>query len=286
MMSLMVYDTMQRKKLLFNPLKGREVGMYVCGPTVYDNSHLGHARTYVAFDIIVRYLLYKGYTVKYIVNITDIDDKIINRARGLDIPAADLAAKFERIFMEDMNSLGVRLANVYPKVSEHIPEIIDMISSLVKKECAYVVDGDVYFDVTKKKDIGKLSHQTLNEIWAGARVEVDERKKNPADFALWKKAKEGEPFWESPFGKGRPGWHIECSAMSIKYLGKHFDIHGGAKDLIFPHHENEIAQSESYTCVEPVVNYWLHTGFLTIKGEKMSKSLGNFITINDILKKY
>lgn len=282
----MVYDTMRRRKISFRPLVKGEVGIYVCGPTVYDDSHLGHARTYIAFDIIVRYLIYRGYRVNYVINITDIDDKIINRARELGIPAGDLAAKFERDFMEDMKTLGVKKANVYPKVSEHIPEIINIINALIEKGYAYTMDGDVYFDVTKKKDLGKLSHQTLDEIWAGARVEVDERKRNPADFALWKKAKEGEPFWESPFGRGRPGWHIECSAMSIKYLGKQFDIHGGARDLIFPHHENEIAQSEAYIGESPIVKYWLHTGFLTIKGEKMSKSLGNFITIRELLKKY
>jgi len=285
-MPLKVYDTLRRKKLLFRPQVKGEVGMYVCGPTVYDDSHLGHARTYIAFDIIVRYLLYRGYKVNYIVNITDIDDKIINRARELGISPIDLAIKFEKIFMEDMESLGIRRANMYPKVSDHIPEIIGMISTLIERGYAYIVDGDVYFDVTKKTDLGKLSHQTLDEIRAGARVEVDERKRNSADFALWKKAKRGEPFWESPFGQGRPGWHIECSAMSMKYLGRQFDIHGGARDLIFPHHENEIAQSEAYIGEAPFVKYWLHTGFLTIKGEKMSKSLGNFITIRDLLNKY
>jgi cysteinyl-tRNA synthetase len=285
-MPLKVYDTLRGNIVSFRPITKGSVLMYVCGPTVYDSPHLGHARTYIAFDIIIRYLFYKRYKVKYIVNITDIDDKIINRARELGVSPNDLATKYEKMFINDIETLGIRKADLYPKVSDHIQDIIEVISTLIEQGYAYTVDGDVYFDVSKKKDIGKLSRQSLDEIRAGARVEVNERKRNPADFALWKKAKEGEPFWESPFGKGRPGWHIECSTMAMKHLGKQIDVHGGARDLIFPHHENEIAQSEAYSGKLPFAKYWLHTGFLTIKGEKMSKSLGNFITIMDLLDKY
>jgi cysteinyl-tRNA synthetase len=285
-MPLKVYDTLRGKIVSFRPITKGSVSMYVCGPTVYDSSHLGHARTYIAFDLIIRYLFYKKYKVKYIVNITDIDDKIINRARELGVSPNELAAKFEKMFMDDIEALGIRKADFYPKVSDHIQDIIAVISTLIDCGYAYAVDGDVYFDVSMKKDIGKLSRQSLDEIKAGARVEINERKRDPVDFALWKKAKEGEPFWESPFGKGRPGWHIECSTMAMKHLGKQIDIHGGARDLIFPHHENEIAQSEAYSGKAPFAKYWLHTGFLTIKGEKMSKSLGNFITIRDVLDKY
>jgi len=285
-MSIKVYDTMRGEVVPFKPIEEGRVGIYVCGPTVYDSSHIGHARTYIAFDIIVRYLTYRGYEVKYIVNITDIDDKIIKRAQEYNVDPMDLARKFEKSFLEDMESLNLEKALVYPRVSDHIPEVIKMVRVLMEKGYAYQVNGDVYFDVTRSSSLGKLSHQSLNEALAGARVEVDERKKNPADFALWKSSKKGEPSWESPFGKGRPGWHIECSAMSMKYLGEQFDIHGGARDLIFPHHENEIAQSEACSGKTPVVRYWLHTGFLTTGGEKMSKSLGNFITVRDLLKKY
>jgi len=285
-MIMRVYDTLHGEVVPFEPLDKTRVGIYVCGPTVYDSPHIGHARTYIAFDMIVRYLIHKGYRVKYVVNITDIDDKIIKRADESGVPPMDLARRFEEIFLEDMESLNLKKPDVYPRVSDHIPEIIEMIQVLIRKGYAYQVDGNVYFDVTLSPGLGKLSHQSLDELLAGARVEVDERKRNPGDFALWKSSKEGEPFWESPFGRGRPGWHIECSAMSIKYLGEQFEIHGGAMDLIFPHHENEIAQSEAFTGRSPVVKYWLHTGFLTIGGEKMSKSLGNFITIRELLEKF
>jgi cysteinyl-tRNA synthetase len=258
----------------------------VCGPTVYDYSHIGHAKTYTAFDLITRYLKYKGYSVKYVINITDIDDKIIKRANESGMDAMDLAEKFEQVFHDDMRALGIQDADVYPTVSGHIPEIIEIIQTLLKKGFAYVVDGDVYFSVNQVEDYGKLSQQSLDTIKSGARVSVDERKKNPADFALWKQSKEGEPSWSSPWGQGRPGWHIECSAMSTKYLGQQIDIHGGGRDLIFPHHENELAQSEAYSGKKPFASYWLHTGFLTINGEKMSKSLGNFITIRDLLAKW
>lgn len=285
-LTIKVYDTRRQKIVLFKPIRDGQVGIYLCGPTVYDYPHIGHARTYIAFDIIVRYLIYRGYKVKFVVNITDIDDKIINRAKEVNMDPIDFATKFEKIFLEDMQLLNVKRANVYPKVSEHVSDIIKIIQLLISKGYAYQVNSDVYFNVTKSLSFGKLSNQSLNDILAGARVEVDKRKRHPADFALWKSSTKGEPGWKSPFGEGRPGWHIECSALSLKYLGEQFDIHGGARDLIFPHHENEIAQTEAYTNKTPVVKYWLHTGFLTIEGEKMSKSLGNYITVRNILKKY
>jgi cysteinyl-tRNA synthetase len=260
--------------------------MYVCGITVQGYTHIGHARTYVAFDVIKRYLKFRGYDVFHVQNVTDIDDKIIARAneRGVDPlkMAADLAAESEK----DLDALGIERADLYPRVTEHIPDIIGLIERLIKKGYAYQIDGDVYFAVDKFPDYGHLSHQSPSEVMAGARIEVDERKKNLADFALWKSAKEGEPWFDSPWGQGRPGWHIECSAMSMKYLGERYEIHGGGKDLVFPHHENEIAQSEAATGKKPFVKYWLHTGLLNLRGEKMSKSLGNFITIKDLLKQW
>ena len=285
-MTLTVFDTLRGQLIPFKPIDDGKVGIYVCGPTVYDLPHIGHARTLVIFDMIARYLTYRGYQINYIVNITDIDDKIITRAQESSEIPSDLARKFERIFLEDMKTLNNTLVDVYPRVTDNIPEIIKIILGLIEKGYAYQIDDDVYFDVTKSSGLGKLSNQSLENVWAGARVKIDERKRNPADFALWKSSKKDEPFWESPFGKGRPGWHIECSAISMKYLGEQFDIHGGGRDLIFPHHENEIAQSEAFTGRIPVVRYWLHTGFLTIDGVKMSKSLGNFITVRNLLKKY
>lgn len=285
-MTLKLYNTMSSKIELFKPRVKNKVTLYVCGPTVYDYSHIGHGKTYMAFDLITRYLEYKGYNVKYVVNITDIDDKIIKRANESGMDSIELAKKFEKLFLDDMHALGIKDADIYPKVSGHIPEIIAIIQTLINKGFAYVVDGDVYFAVSKVEDYGKLSNQTLDAIKSGARVVVDKRKKNPADFALWKNSKKGEPSWSSPWSKGRPGWHIECSAMSTKYLGQQIDIHGGGRDLIFPHHENELAQSEAYSGKKPFASYWLHTGFLTINGEKMSKSLGNFITIVDLLDKW
>lgn len=282
---LKIYNTLTRKKEEFVPLNGIKVGMYVCGPTVYDYSHIGHARSYVAFDVIRRYLEYKGYSVIYIQNITDVDDKIINRANELGEEPLSLSRRFTKAYFEDMDKLNVRRANIHPKVSDHIPEIIEFIEGLIKNGHAYEVDGNVYFSLSKVEDYGKLSHQSMENILVGARVEVDENKRDPRDFALWKKAKPGEIFWESPWGKGRPGWHMECSTMAIKYLGPSIDIHGGGMDLIFPHHECEIAQSESYTG-EPFVKYWIHNGFVTINKEKMSKSLGNFFTIREVLEKY
>jgi cysteinyl-tRNA synthetase len=285
-MPLMVFNTLSQRKEPFIPLSGNRVGIYVCGPTVYDFSHIGHARTFISFDVIVKYLRRKGFDVLHVVNITNVDDKIIRRANETKRDPMELADEFERIFYEDMDSLKVSRADINPRVSDHITEIITVIQSLISKGFAYEVDGDVYFDVRKADGYGRLSGQTLEEIKAGARVEVDERKRYPADFALWKKAKPGEPFWESPWGRGRPGWHIECTAMSMKYIGPQVDIHGGARDLIFPHHENEIAQSEAVTGKKPFVKYWMHAGFLMVEGEKMAKSLGNFIVIRDLLKDY
>jgi len=285
-MTLKICNTMSGKVEPFKPRVKNKVTIYVCGPTVYDYSHIGHGKTYMSFDLITRYLEYKGYDVKYVVNITDIDDKIIKRANESGMDPLELAKKFEKAFHGDMHALGIKDADVYPTVSGHIPEIIEIIQTLIKKGFAYVVDGDVYFTVSNVEDYGKLSNQTLDAIKSGARVGVDERKQNPADFALWKNSKAGEPHWSSPWGEGRPGWHIECSAMSTKYLGQQIDIHGGGRDLIFPHHENELAQSEAYSGKKPFASYWLHTGFLTINGEKMSKSLGNFITIIDLLDKW
>jgi len=280
-----LYNTLTGKKEEFVPIKPGKVAMYACGVTVYDYSHLGHARGAVAFDLIQRYFRRRGFDVKYVRNFTDVDDKIINRAKEEGITAAEVAKKYIEAYQEDMKRLGVGRADVEPKATEHIKEMIEVIKGLAAKGHAYVVDGDVYFRVASFKDYGKLSKRNLDDMKAGARVEVDERKADPLDFALWKASKPGEPAWDSPWGPGRPGWHIECSAMGLKHLGETFDIHGGGKDLIFPHHENEIAQSEAYSD-KPFVHYWLHNGFVNINAEKMSKSLGNFFTIRDILDRY
>jgi cysteinyl-tRNA synthetase len=281
-----VTNSLTAKVEALKPSEDKKIRMYVCGITVQGYAHIGHARTYVAFDVIKRYLKFRGYDVFHVQNVTDIDDKIIARAneRGVDPlkMAADLAAEAEK----DLDALGIERADLYPRVTEHIPDIIGLIERLIKKGYAYQIDGDVYFAVDKFPDYGHLSHQSPSEVLAGARIEVDERKRNPADFALWKSAKEGEPWFESPWGRGRPGWHIECSAMSMKYLGERYEIHGGGRDLVFPHHENEIAQSEAATGKKPFVKYWLHTGLLNLRGEKMSKSLGNFITVKDLLKNW
>ena len=284
-MAIRVYNTLTKQKEEFRPLRDGEVRMYVCGPTVYDYTHIGHARTYIAFDVIRRYLEHRGYTVLMVMNFTDIDDKIIRRANETGEDPKELAEKFLRYFLEDMEALKVKPADIYPRVTEHIQDIIDFVKKLQEKGYAYEGSDGVYFEVQKFKDYGKLSGVKLEELRKGARVEPGEGKKNPEDFALWKKAKPGEPKWESPWGEGRPGWHIECSTMSTKYLGESFDIHGGGNDLIFPHHENEIAQTEACTG-QQWVRYWLHTGFLMVNGEKMSKSLGNFITIREALKRY
>ena len=280
-----LYNTLSGKKEEFAPITPGKVTMYACGVTVYDYSHLGHARGAVAFDLIQRYFRRKRFDVKYVRNFTDVDDKIINRAREDGIAAAEVAHKYIEAYQEDMKRLGVGRADVEPKATEHIPEMIAVIKGLVEKGHAYVVDGDVYFSVSSFKDYGKLSKRNLDDLKVGARVEVDERKTDPLDFALWKASKPGEPAWDSPWGPGRPGWHIECTAMGFKHLGETFDIHAGGKDLVFPHHENEIAQSEAYSG-KKFVNYWLHNGFVNINTEKMSKSLGNFFTIRDILDQY
>lgn len=283
---LMVHNTLTKQKEEFRPIHGKKVFMYVCGPTVYDYCHIGHARSYVAFDVIRRYMEHKGYTVIYVQNFTDVDDKIINRAKENGEDPLELSRRFTRAYFEDMDRLHVRRANIHPKVSDHIPEIIEMVSALIKKGHAYEVGGSVYFAVESAKDkVGKLSNQTLEDLVAGSRVEIDESKRNPLDFALWKAAKPGEISWDSPWGKGRPGWHIECSTMSMQYLGATLDIHGGGMDLVFPHHESEILQSECYSGKD-FAKYWLHNGFITINKEKMSKSLGNFFTVREVLDKY
>jgi len=280
-----LFNTLSGKKEDFVPLQQGKVTMYACGVTVYDYSHLGHARGAVAFDLIQRYFRRKGFDVMYVRNFTDVDDKIINRAKEENITAAEVAQKYIAAYQEDMKRLGVGRADVEPKATEHIAEMIEVVKGLIAKGHAYVIDGDVYFSVASFKDYGKLSKRNIDDLKAGARVEVDERKQAPLDFALWKASKPGEPTWESPWGPGRPGWHIECTAMGFKHLGTTFDIHAGGKDLVFPHHENEIAQSEAYSG-KKFVNYWLHNGFVNINQEKMSKSLGNFFTIRDILNQY
>jgi cysteinyl-tRNA synthetase len=260
--------------------------MYVCGVTPYGPVHIGHARCYVVYDVIRRYLEHVGYTVLHVQNFTDIDDKIIAAANEEGIPAEALAERYIRDYFRDMDALGVKRAHLYPKVTQHIPEIIEVVRGLVERGMAYEVDGDVYLSVRKVPGYGKLSGRQLDELLAGARVEVDERKEDPLDFALWKAAKPGEPSWESPWGPGRPGWHIECTVMSRQYLGDGFEIHGGGADLIFPHHENEIAQAEAYTGGRDFVRYWLHNGYVNVRGEKMSKSLRNFWEVNEVLKRY
>ncbi len=283
---MLVYSTLSREKEEFKPIKGKIVKMFVCGPTVYDYPHIGHAKTYVAMDVVARYLRFKGYSVFYVQNITDIDDKIINRAREMNIKAEELADRFLRIYYEDMEKLNVKSVNLFARATQHVEEIIEQTEMLIEKGFAYESNGNVYFDVSKFSDFGKLSGQKKEELIAGARVEVDENKKSPEDFALWKSMKEGEPFWNSPWGRGRPGWHIEDTAISLNYLGESYDVHGGGIDLIFPHHEAEVAIAESLTGKKPFVRYWLHTGFLLVNGEKMAKSLGNFLTIRGILEKY
>jgi cysteinyl-tRNA synthetase len=283
---LLVYNTLSRKKEPFVPLAPPHVGMYVCGLTVYDYAHIGHARTAVAFETIRRWLTFRGYDVTFVQNVTDVDDKIIDRAKELGVDAQAHAAKWTDICNADMAHLGVSPPDVQPKVTEHIPHIIQLIQLLEKNGYAYKTkDGSVYYRVGKKTDYGKLSNRSPEDLKAGARVEPAEGKESPNDFALWKASKPGEPKWHSPWSEGRPGWHIECSAMSKTYLGEQFDIHGGGVDLVFPHHENEVAQSEGATGKVPFSKYWMHTGFLTVDGEKMSKSLKNFITIQDMLKK-
>ncbi|RQD72818.1 MAG: cysteine--tRNA ligase [Candidatus Syntrophonatronum acetioxidans] len=278
-----LYNTLTRRIEEFVPLRGNEVGFYVCGPTVYDYFHIGNARVFIVFDVIRRYLEYRGYEVNYVQNFTDIEDKMIKRAQEMGITMEELAEKYIEAYLEDADALGIRRADVHPRATEHIPEIIEIIQKLMEKDLAYEVEGDVYFDTGNFPEYGRLSYQDMEELESGSRVEVDERKKSPMDFALWKKAKEGEPSWDSPWGPGRPGWHIECSAMSMKYLGETLDIHAGGPDLTFPHHENEIAQSEGATGKQ-FVRYWMHVGYLNIDKQKMSKSLGNILTVREIRK--
>jgi cysteinyl-tRNA synthetase len=280
-----VYNTLSAQEEEFVP-QGDVVKMYVCGVTPYAESHLGHAMSYIVFDMVRRYLEFKGYKVKYVQNFTDIDDKIINRAQQAGVAPGELAEKFIAQYFADMDRLNVRRADVYPRATEEVPKIIAVVKGLMDKGHAYESGGDVYFSVKSDADYGKLSHQSLDALQAGARVEVGVDKEHPLDFALWKAAKPGEPWWESPWGKGRPGWHIECSAMSMRYLGETLDIHGGGQDLIFPHHENEIAQSEGFTGVTPFVKYWMHNGFVQLGGEKMSKSLGIFVTLKQALDRF
>jgi cysteinyl-tRNA synthetase len=282
---MFIYNTLTKKKEEFKPINPPNVKMYVCGPTVYDYFHIGNARSFVMADIIRKYLIYKGYQVTFIMNLTDVDDKIIKKSIEQKKESKEIAEHYINSFFEDSDKLKIKRADNYPKATAHMQEIISMIKKLEDKKYAYNIKGNVFYDVSKFKEYGKLSGKKIDELESGARIEINEEKKNPLDFSLWKKAKEGEPYWESPWGKGRPGWHIECSAMSCSQLGENFDIHAGGNDLIFPHHENEIAQSEGANG-KKFVNYWIHFGFLNINEEKMSKSLGNFFTTREILNKY
>ncbi len=284
-MSLRIYNTLTREKEPFSPRTAGQVGVYVCGVTVYDVAHVGHARSALVFDVIRRHLAYRGYRVRFVKNFTDIDDKMIARAAVTGTGVAELAAQHIVAYRRDMAALGVQPPDVEPRATEHIPQMIALIERLLAVGVAYVVDGEVNFEVRRFPGYGRLSHRHLDELRAGARVEVDERKRDPLDFALWKASKPGEPAWPSPWGLGRPGWHIECSAMSMEYLGPSFDLHGGGEDLVFPHHENEIAQSESATGV-PFVRGWIHNAFVNLAAEKMSKSRGNFLTVHDIVKRH
>jgi len=283
--SLKVYNTLTKQKEEFIPLDKNKVGIYVCGPTVYDDIHIGNARAFVAFDIIRRYLEYKGYKVTYVCNITDVDDKTVTRVKETGISLQQLGERHTDAYFEDIARLNLKKPDINPRATQHMEDIINLIQTLIDKGLAYISDGDVYYDVSKFDEYGKLSGNKAEALKAGARIEVNPHKRHPADFALWKKTEPTEPSWISPWGNGRPGWHIECSAISMKYLGETFDIHGGGEDLIFPHHENEIAQSEGATG-KMFVKYWLHNGWLTINGGKMSKSLGNFITAREAVEKY
>ncbi len=280
-----LFNTLTRKKEKFIPIQEGKVKMYVCGPTVYNYFHIGNARPFLVFDVLRRYLEYKGYDITYVQNFTDVDDKIINKAKEEEKKPGEISEKYIEEYFKDADALGIKRADVHPKVTENIEEIIGFIKKLIEKGFAYEVNGDVYYNTTKFNDYGKLSKQSVDELESGARVEVNTTKINPTDFALWKKQKPGEPAWDSPWGEGRPGWHIECSVMSTKYLGETIDIHAGGQDLIFPHHENEIAQSEAFSD-KPFAKYWIHNGYITIDNEKMSKSKGNFFTVRDILKEF
>ncbi len=281
-----LHNTLTGEAEEFVPADGKCVKMYVCGVTPYSATHVGHALSYVVFDVLRRYLEYLGYRVRHVQNFTDVDDKIIQRANEQGIRADELAERYIEDFFRTMDALWVRRAHVYPRATQEIPPIIDTIKSLVDKDYAYAVDGDVYFRVTRSRGYGKLSHRNLDGMIAGARVEVEEHKEHPMDFALWKGARAGEPAWDSPWGPGRPGWHIECTTMSVSYLGERIDIHGGGQDLIFPHHENEIAQSEASTGLEPFARYWVHNGLLQLGEDKMSKSLGNLVSVEEALERY
>ncbi|HSQ17349.1 MAG TPA: cysteine--tRNA ligase [Anaerolineales bacterium] len=284
-MALRIFNTLTRRKEDFETVEPGKVRMYVCGPTVYDKAHVGHAMSALVFDIIRRYLEYRGYEVRHAMNYTDVDDKIINRANQLGMAPIALAEQYIREYARQLTALNVTPATVNPRATSEIPNIIKMITDLGENGYAYEVDGDVYFRVTKDEDYGKLSGRHLEDMQAGARIGVDERKEHPMDFALWKSSKPGEPSWDSPWGAGRPGWHIECSAMSMHHLGEQIDIHGGGNDLVFPHHENEIAQTESVTG-KTFARYWVHNGMMQLAGEKMSKSLGNLVTIDDFLAEH
>ena len=285
-MSIKVYNTLTKQKEEFVPIHPGKANIYVCGVTPYNHPHVGNARPFVTWDVIRRFLEHEGYDVTHVQNFTDVDDKIINTANKEGVQWYDICNRYIDSYFEVMDKLNVRRAHVYPRVSEHINDIIATVQCLIDNGYGYVVDGDVFYSVEKFKYYGQLSGRNLEDMLAGARVDVDDRKRNPMDFALWKSAKPGEPAWDSPWGPGRPGWHIECSTMSMKYLGETFDFHGGGSDLIFPHHENEIAQSEGCTGIHPFVHYWLHNGFITVNEEKMSKSLGNFFMVIDILEHY
>jgi len=287
-MSLRVYNTLARQKEEFIPVQPGEVRMYVCGPNLYGPAHVGHAMSYIVFDTIKRYLRYRGYDVRHVQNFTDIEDRIIETAHSLDTSVRELADKYIARFYAEMDALNVERADHNPRATEVIPKMIEIIETLIQKGYAYEVDGDVYFRVTRLPDYGKLSKRSLDQMEAGARVEVDPRKEHPMDFALWKASKEGEPAWDSAWGKGRPGWHIECSAMSMQFLGEQLDIHGGGQDVIFPHHENEIAQSEAYSGKVPFVKYWIHNALLRLDEgeEKMTRHLGNFVSVEEALQKH
>ncbi len=282
-MPVMVYNTLTRRKEPLEPIEPGRVGIYTCGPTVYNFIHIGNARAFVLFDVVRRYLQYRGYAVKYVQNLTDVDDKIINKANEEGVAASQVAEKYIRHYFEDADALGIYRADYHPRATDLIAEMVSFIEKLLDKGFAYVVDGDVFYDISKFEDYGQLSHQNLDELMEGVRIEVDPRRRHPLDFALWKSAKPGEPSWDSPWGKGRPGWHIECSVMSSKYLGEDFDIHCGGHDLIFPHHENEIAQSRAATG-KGFAKVWLHNGYLNISGQKMSKSIGNITLVRELLK--
>ncbi len=285
-MTIKVYNTLTKQKENFEPIVKGKAGIYVCGVTPYNHPHIGNARPFVTWDVIRRFLEHEGYDVTHVQNFTDVDDKIINKANDEGVQWSDIGNRYIDAYFEVMDQLNVRRAHVYPKVSDHMTEIIKTVQTLIDNGYGYVVDGDVYYRVEKFAHYGELSGRNLDDMMSGARVDIDDRKENPMDFALWKTAKPGEPSWDSPWGQGRPGWHIECTTMSMKYLGETFDFHGGGSDLIFPHHENEIAQSEGCTGCHPFVHYWVHNGFITVNEEKMSKSLGNFFTVKEILEHF